>query len=81
MYYLILKTNSLVFTAHRDYVTFEFLAKGARYTRHTLGIATVANGKLILMSTGANERRWGAMKEKLEYTVKSFKAFNTYSSV
>lgn len=59
---------------------FEFLAKGSRYTRHTLAVATVANGKLILMSTGANERRWGRMKDKLAFSVKSFKAFNVYST-
>lgn len=65
---------------YRDYILFEFLAEGKRYTRHMLAAATVANGKLILLSTGSNERRWGKMKDKLAFTIKSFKAFNVYAS-
>lgn len=63
----------------RAYVTFEFIVKAKRYSRHTLGVATVANGKLMLLSTGSSEKRWRSMKDKLETTVKSFKAFTVFS--
>jgi PsbP len=63
----------------RDYVRFEFLQKSKRYTRHVLAIATVANGKLILFTTGANERRWSRMEGKLLTSLQSFKAFNVYA--
>lgn len=62
----------------RDYFAFEFLQKSARFTRHVVAVATVANGKLILFTTGAKEARWGKMKDKLTKSVESFKAFNVY---
>jgi PsbP len=63
----------------RDYVTFEFLQKSARFTRHVLAAATVANGKLILFTIGAKEgKRWDKMKDKLAQSVKTFKAFTVY---
>jgi hypothetical protein len=43
-----------------------------------LACATVANGKLMLFTTGAKESRWNKMKDKLSTSVKSFKAFNVY---
>lgn len=63
----------------RDYFAFEFLQKSSRFTRHVVAVATVANGKLILFTTGAKEgARWEKMKDKLTKSVQSFKAFNVY---
>jgi hypothetical protein len=56
----------------RPYYVFEFTAKGPRYTRHTLVSATVGNGKYYIFVTGANERRWGTIGDKLKKTVDSF---------
>lgn len=62
-----------------DYVAFEFLQKSGRFTRHVLAIATVANGKLILFSIGASEKRWNKVQKKLATSAKSFKAFTVFS--
>lgn len=35
-------------------------------------------GKFYTLTTGANERRWGKMKDKLETVVDSFKIFTVY---
>ncbi|CAG9464830.1 unnamed protein product [Pedinophyceae sp. YPF-701] len=56
----------------RPYVEFEFLAEAPNYTRHALGVVTVSNGKFYIVSTGANERRWGKMQKKVKTVVDSF---------
>lgn len=38
--------------------------------------AAVAAGKFYTLTTGANEKRWGKMKEKLNTTIKSFSLVN-----
>jgi hypothetical protein len=40
-----------------------------------VAVATVANGNLVLFTTGSSEKRWSKMQDKLSTTVKSFKAF------
>lgn len=64
--------------ACRDYVTFEFLQKSQRFTRHVLATATVANGQLMLFTIGAGEKRWPKIKDRLTQSVQSFKGFERY---
>ncbi|KAB1217956.1 PsbP-like protein 1, chloroplastic [Morella rubra] len=60
----------------RAYYTFEFIAKAPNYTRHALSTISIANGKFYTLTTGANERRWEKMKDKLHEIVDSFKISN-----
>jgi hypothetical protein len=62
----------------RDYVAFEFLQMSRKFTRHVVAAATIANGKLILFTTGASEKRWDKMRDKLATSANSFKAFTVY---
>ncbi|KAK3422443.1 hypothetical protein EUGRSUZ_G02904 [Eucalyptus grandis] len=62
----------------KAYYTFEFVAKAPNYTRHALSTISIGNGKFYTLTTGANERRWGKMKDKLETVVDSFKIFTVY---
>lgn len=70
------------FSAQRDdskghvYYEFEFTAKTPRYTRHSVAVVSVDNGKFYTLSTGSNERRWGKMKDKLNTVVRSFQFVN-----
>jgi len=57
----------------RAYYTFEFTAQAPNFTRHALGTITIANGKFYTLATGANERRWDKMKDRLRAIVDSFK--------
>uniref|UniRef100_A0ACD5TTL3 Uncharacterized protein n=1 Tax=Avena sativa TaxID=4498 RepID=A0ACD5TTL3_AVESA len=57
----------------RAYYTFEFTAQAPNFTRHALGTITIANGKFYTLATGANERRWDKMKDRLRTIVDSFK--------
>ncbi|BFG22614.1 hypothetical protein CerSpe_088880 [Prunus speciosa] len=59
----------------KTYYTFEFVAKAPNYTRHALSTISIGNGKFFTLTTGANERRWGKMKDKLHTVVDSFKIF------
>lgn len=56
----------------RKYYEFEFTVKAPRYQRHSVGVVTVGNGQFYTLTTGASERRWGKMKDKLDTLVKSF---------
>uniref|UniRef100_A0A0F7GX77 PsbP-like protein 1 n=1 Tax=Pelargonium fulgidum TaxID=73198 RepID=A0A0F7GX77_9ROSI len=60
----------------KAYYTLEFVAKAPNYTRHALSIITIGNGKFYTLTTGANERRWEKMKDKLHTVVESFTVFN-----
>ncbi|CAD6209307.1 unnamed protein product [Miscanthus lutarioriparius] len=60
----------------RAYYTFEFTAQAPNYTRHALGAIVIANGKFFTLTTGANERRWEKMKDRLHTVVDSFKIEN-----
>ncbi|KAL5554801.1 hypothetical protein UlMin_042202 [Ulmus minor] len=57
----------------KRYYTFEFVAQAPNYTRHALSTISIANGKFYTLTTGANERRWEKMKDKLHTIVDSFK--------
>ncbi|KAF3330368.1 hypothetical protein FCM35_KLT03722 [Carex littledalei] len=57
----------------KAYYTFEFTAQAPNFTRHALGTVAVANGKFYTLTTGANERRWEKMKDRLHEVVDSFK--------
>ncbi|KAM6582615.1 hypothetical protein CsatB_009617 [Cannabis sativa] len=60
----------------KAYYTFEFIAKAPNYTRHALSTISIANGKFYTLTTGANERRWEKMKDKLHTVIDSFKISN-----
>ncbi|XP_018836531.1 psbP-like protein 1, chloroplastic [Juglans regia] len=60
----------------KAYYTFEFTAQAPNYTRHALSTVSIGNGKFYTLTTGANERRWEKMKDKLHTVVDSFKIFN-----
>ncbi|XP_065869920.1 psbP-like protein 1, chloroplastic [Euphorbia lathyris] len=60
----------------KAYYTFEFIAQAPNYTRHALSTVCIGNGKFYTLTTGANERRWGKMKDKLHEVIDSFKIFN-----
>ncbi|XP_052164410.1 psbP-like protein 1, chloroplastic [Oryza glaberrima] len=57
----------------RTYYTFEFTAQAPNFTRHALGAIAIANGKFYTLTTGANERRWEKIKDRLHTVVDSFK--------
>lgn len=60
----------------RAYYSFEFVAQAPNFTRHAIGTICVGNGKFYTLTTGANERRWEKMKDKLHTVVDSFKVSN-----
>ncbi|PWA46110.1 psbP-like protein 1 [Artemisia annua] len=64
----------------KSYYTFEFVAKAPNFTRHALSTIAIGNGKFYTLTTGANERRWGKMKDKLNAVVDSFKIFTVYKT-
>ncbi|XP_052175185.1 psbP-like protein 1, chloroplastic [Diospyros lotus] len=74
------KTKLVEATEHdvdgKAYYTFEFIAQAPNYTRHALGSICIGNGKFYTLATGANERRWEKMKDKLHTVVDSFKIVN-----
>ncbi|KAL1189539.1 PsbP-like protein 1 [Cardamine amara subsp. amara] len=57
----------------KTYYQFEFTVQARNYTRHALGTITVFNGNFYTLTTGANERRWEKMKDRLHTVVDSFK--------
>ncbi|KZV15984.1 psbP-like protein 1, chloroplastic-like [Dorcoceras hygrometricum] len=60
----------------RTYYTIEFIAQAPNYTRHALSAVCIGNGKFYTLTTGANERRWEKMKDRLKTVVESFQIFN-----
>uniref|UniRef100_A0A0F7GX99 PsbP-like protein 1 n=1 Tax=Goodyera fumata TaxID=1390594 RepID=A0A0F7GX99_9ASPA len=60
----------------KAYYTFEFIAQAPNFTRHALGAIAIANGKFYTLTTGANERRWEKIKDRLHTVVDSFKVVN-----
>ncbi|KAL1541698.1 phycocyanin alpha-subunit phycocyanobilin lyase [Salvia divinorum] len=60
----------------KAYYTFEFLAQAPNYTRHALTTVCIGNGRFYTVTTGANERRWEKMKDRLKTVVDSFQIFN-----
>ncbi|XP_072071720.1 psbP-like protein 1, chloroplastic isoform X2 [Arachis hypogaea] len=60
----------------KAYYRFEFIAQAPNYTRHALSTVSIGNGKFYTLTTGANERRWGKMKDRLQTVIDSFKIFN-----
>ncbi|RVW49390.1 PsbP-like protein 1, chloroplastic [Vitis vinifera] len=60
----------------KAYYTFEFTVQAANFTRHALSAITIGNGKFYTVTTGANERRWEKMKDKLHTVIDSFQIFN-----
>ncbi|KAH6798304.1 PsbP-like protein 1 [Perilla frutescens var. frutescens] len=74
------KTKLIEATEHdvegKAYYTFEFIAQAPNYTRHALSTVCIGNGKFYTLTTGANERRWEKMKDRLKTVVDSFQIFN-----
>ncbi|KAG6386037.1 hypothetical protein SASPL_154923 [Salvia splendens] len=60
----------------KSYYTFEFIAQAPNYTRHALSTVCIDNGKFYTVTTGANERRWEKMKDRLKTVVDSFQIFD-----
>ncbi|KAK4354292.1 hypothetical protein RND71_026486 [Anisodus tanguticus] len=60
----------------KAYYTFEFTAQAPNFTRHALTAVCIGNGKFYTLTTGANERRWEKMKDRLHTVVDSFQIFN-----
>nr|ABK22029.1 unknown [Picea sitchensis]ABR17272.1 unknown [Picea sitchensis] len=58
------------------YYTFEFVAQAPNYIRHALGTVAIGNGKFYTLTTGANERRWSKIEEKLRTVIDSFSLFD-----
>jgi photosystem II oxygen-evolving enhancer protein 2 len=59
-------------TDGKTYYQFEFTAEARNFTRHALGAVAVNGGKFYTLTTGANERRWNKIEEKLRQVVDSF---------
>lgn len=55
-----------------EYYVFEFAANAKTYIRKAVSVVTVHDGKFYTLTTGANERRWPKVEEKLKTVVKSF---------
>ncbi|KAK6123133.1 hypothetical protein DH2020_043129 [Rehmannia glutinosa] len=74
------KTKLIEATEHevdgKTYYTIEFIAQAPNYTRHALSAVCIGNGKFYTLTTGANERRWEKMKDRLKTMVDSFQIFN-----
>ncbi|KAJ9160055.1 hypothetical protein P3X46_025491 [Hevea brasiliensis] len=74
------KTKLIEASAHdvdgKAYYTFEFIAQAPNYTRHALSTISIGNGKFYTLTTGANERRWDKMKDKLHTVIDSFNIFS-----
>ncbi|KAK6234152.1 hypothetical protein QUC31_006558 [Theobroma cacao] len=60
----------------KAYYTFEFVAQAQNFTRHALSAVCIGNGKFYTLTTGANERRWDKMKDRLFTVIDSFRIFN-----
>ncbi|KAE8653687.1 PsbP-like protein 1 isoform 2 [Hibiscus syriacus] len=60
----------------KAYYTFEFITQPPNFTRHALTAVSIGNGKFYTLTTGANERRWDKMKDRLVTVVDFFKIFN-----
>ncbi|TKY64908.1 PsbP protein 1 [Spatholobus suberectus] len=60
----------------KAYYQFEFIAQAPNYTRHALSTVSIGNGKFYTLTTGANERRWEKMKDRLHTVIESFKIFD-----
>ncbi|CAL5372205.1 unnamed protein product [Camellia sinensis] len=73
------KTKLVEATEHdvdgNAYYTIEFIAKAPNYTRHALSAICIGNGRFYTVTTGANERRWEKMKDKLHTVIDSFQIF------
>merc|ERR1712032_1199451 len=54
------------------YYTIEYTAKARTFTRHSYTVLAVQRGRLYTITTGANERRWPIMQDKLKFVAKSF---------
>eukprot|EP00850_Spirogloea_muscicola_P003744 SM000015S01244 [mRNA] locus=s15:710195:711901:- [translate_table: standard] len=59
-------------TDGKVYYTFEFTSQAPNYKRHALGTIAIAQGKFYTLTTGANERRWPKMQDKLNVVANSF---------
>lgn len=59
-------------TDGKTYYEFEFTAEARNFTRHALGAVAVNGGKFYTLTTGANERRWSKIEDKLRQVVDSF---------
>ncbi|CAM6100039.1 unnamed protein product [Calypogeia fissa] len=59
-------------TNGRTYYQFEFVVQAKNFTRHALGAVAVNGGKFFTLTTGANERRWEKIEDKLRQVVDSF---------
>ncbi|XVF23819.1 hypothetical protein REPUB_Repub13aG0072400 [Reevesia pubescens] len=74
------KTKLIGATEHdvdgKAYYIFEFVSQAPNYTRHALTAVSIGNGKFYTLTTGANERRWDKMKDRLFTVVDSFNIFN-----
>jgi photosystem II oxygen-evolving enhancer protein 2 len=72
----IVATSERADSKGRKYYEFEYTVKNSRYTRHSLAVACAAGGTFYTLTTGANEKRWGKMKGKLQTMVRSFSLIN-----
>ena len=54
------------------YYTIEYTAKARTFNRHSYTVLAVQRGRLYTITTGANERRWPIMQDKLKFVAKSF---------
>ncbi|GAQ89198.1 chloroplastic PPL1 PsbP-like protein 1 [Klebsormidium nitens] len=56
----------------KTYYQFEYTAKSRNFTRHALTTVGISRGKFYTLTTGANERRWNKVNNKLRTVVDSF---------
>lgn len=77
----LLSTKEITKDEGRKYYEFEFTVETRNYTRHSLACVTVGNGNLYTVVTGANERRWGKMSEKVKTVITSFLVNQTFSGM
>eukprot|EP00210_Caulerpa_lentillifera_P004074 g3887.t1 len=55
-----------------DYYQFEFETKAPNYVRHALGVVAIGNGMFYALTTGASEKRWKKIADRLRTVIKSF---------
>eukprot|EP00199_Chlamydomonas_sp_CCMP681_P005919 CAMPEP_0119106700 /NCGR_PEP_ID=MMETSP1180-20130426/6187_1 /TAXON_ID=3052 ORGANISM="Chlamydomonas cf sp, Strain CCMP681" /NCGR_SAMPLE_ID=MMETSP1180 /ASSEMBLY_ACC=CAM_ASM_000741 /LENGTH=225 /DNA_ID=CAMNT_0007092079 /DNA_START=12 /DNA_END=689 /DNA_ORIENTATION=+ len=67
----LISTNQRELNGH-NYYEFEFTVKAGNYNRHQLAVVAASKGTFYTLTTGANERRWDKMKDRLQTTIRSF---------
>ncbi|MEW5312629.1 MAG: hypothetical protein WDW38_004249 [Sanguina aurantia] len=71
-----LKSSQRADAKGRNYYDMQWTADTGKYVRHSVAVVAVDNGIFYTLTTGANERRWNKMEERLYQIINSFSLIN-----